>query len=420
MFVDLELWLHGAWHLAGRLEASGDPSRGYLGRVSLEYDYDHAMEHLGEGGSRALSCRYLPSFELWVEEPWPAFVFDVLPAGAARRSMLARLGRPDDRAADWELLARAHHPPGNLRVRPASETAASQHPGFDRAEVIERGPDFVEYAFERGAPVAGSTGAQGDSPKFLLLEDRAGRWHAEGAVGEERIARHWLVKFPRGRHASDLTILAEEARYMELARRAGLRANQPLEHQDGCLFIPRFDRVEGAYLGLETIASLSGIAAYGVPQSKQDSARAVAAYCTEPATELRELLLRDVLDLALGNTDNHVRNTSVLKHPDGRVELSPLYDLAPMILDRSGIPRTGRWGEREAPGGPIDWAGVIDDLVELGADLDSLREGLAAMADYVAALGEHMGELGVSTALARRLERRQASLARDLSRVAGS
>jgi hypothetical protein len=42
------------------------------------------------------------------------------------------------------------------------------------------------------------------------------------------------------------------------------------------------------------------------------------------------------------------------------------------------------------------------------------------MADYVAALGEHMGELGVSPALARRLERRQASLARDLSRVAGS
>lgn len=419
MFVDLEIWADGAWCRAARVESIGDPAAGYPGKVALEYDYDYAMTHLGAGGSRALSCLYRPSFELWVEEPWPAFLLDILPAGAARRSVLGRLAMSDNRGADWALLALAHYPPGNLRVSPEARAVFGEHPGFDRSEVVERGPDFVEYAFERGAPLAGSSGAQGDSPKFLLSEDHAGRWHAEGAVEDDQVARHWMVKFPRGRHETDRLILAAEARYMELARQAGLRANAPLLHEDGCLFIPRFDRRGGERLGLETIASLSRISDYGVTQPLQQRARAVAAHCTDPPTELRELLLRDVLDLALGNTDNHVRNTSVLKFPDGRVELSPIYDLAPMILDRSGIARANRWGEREQ-GGRVDWVGVIADLEERGGDAASLREGAAAMADYLGSLAERMRGLGVSARLIERLEPRHAALARDLAEASRS
>lgn len=415
MHAELDLWVDGAWQLTACLESVGAPSAGHQGRVSLEYDLDYAKDHLNAGGSRSLSCRYPPSFELWIEEPWPAFLFDILPAGAARRSMLARLALPDNRGADWELLSRAHFPPGNLRVRPTHEMARSDHHGFDRTDVLERGPDFVEYAFQRGAPVAGSTGAQGDAPKFLLSEDDVGRWHADGAVDEARIARHWLVKFPRGRHQTDLIILEEEARYMELARQAGLRANAPLLHEDGCLFIPRFDRVDGDRLGLETIASLSGISGYGMTQSLQDSARALAAYSTNPAQELRELLLRDVLNLAVGNTDNHVRNTSVLKHPDGYVALSPIYDLAPMMLDRTGIPRAGRWGEREQPGGRIDWVGVIADLEVLGADPSSLRDGLRWMSEFVASLAQRMTDEGINTRLISSLELRHEQLTRDLA-----
>jgi serine/threonine-protein kinase HipA len=304
-------------------------------------------------------------------------------------------------------------------VRPEEEAAPATHEGFERVEVIDRGADFIEYAFERGAPVAGSTGAQGEAPKFLLSEDHAGRWHAEGALGDAQIARHWLVKFPRGRHESDLAILEEEARYMELARQAGLRANAPLLHQDGCLFVPRFDRDGGERLGLETIASLSGIAEYGITQSLQASARAVAEHCTDPAAELRELLLRDVLNLAVGNTDNHVRNTSVLKHADGRVELSPIYDLAPMILDRDGIPRACRWGEREHHG-RVDWAGVIDDLGTLGADTAGLCEAMREMADFVGSLARRMTEQGIAPALVERLRQRQTDLSRDLGKAGRS
>jgi len=149
VYVDLELWLDDRWQVAGRMESLGNPATGYLGKVGLEYDYDYAMGQLGAGGSRALSCRYPPSFELWVEEPWPAFIFDILHAGAARRSMLARLGRPDNREADWELLAQAQFSPGNVRVRPASDAAPAEHEGFDRAEVIERGLEPLEQSVHR-------------------------------------------------------------------------------------------------------------------------------------------------------------------------------------------------------------------------------------------------------------------------------
>ncbi len=416
MFVEFEIWVEGAWHPAARLEALGEASGGHRGKVALEYDQDYATRFLGAGGSRSLSCRYLPSFELWIEAPWPAFVFDILPAGAARRSIVVRMGWQNTDATDWSLLAGAHYPPGNVRVKREVRDPPLDHEGFTRDEVVERGPDFIEYAFERGAPVAGSTGAQGEAPKFLLCEDRTGRWHAEGAVPEGRVAHHWLVKFPRGRHDTDRIILAEEARYMELARHARLRANRPLVHEDDCLFVPRFDRVGSECLGLESLASLSGISGYGVTQSLQQSARIVARYCSDPAGELRELLLRDVFNLAVGNTDNHVRNTSVLKYPDGRVELSPLYDLAPMFLDREGIPRASRWGDREQAG-RVDWASVVTDLEALGADGHQLRDGLGEMAEVVASLGDRMRGLGADSNLVERLGLRHRDLIRDLARA---
>lgn len=41
-----------------------------------------------------------------------------------------------------------------------------------------------------------------------------------------------------------------------------------------------------------------------------------------------EYLRRDLLNLILGNSDNHGRNTSILRMDKG-VKLAPIYDLAP-------------------------------------------------------------------------------------------
>src|SRR3546814_5894469 len=69
----------------------------------------------------------------------------------------------------------------------------------------------------------------------------------------------------------------------------------------------------------------------------------LAAVATAPGVEVAEFLCREVLNRALRNPDNHLRNTSVQQLPDGTVRLAPLYDLAPMYLDQELITRTCAW-----------------------------------------------------------------------------
>lgn len=125
----------------------------------------------------------------------------------------------------------------------------------------------------------------------------------------------------------------------------------------------------------------------------------------------REFVLRDVLDAALGNTDNHARNTSVLKWFDGRVALSPLYDFAPMILDRRMIPRVSRWADdRDLP----DWNAVADALADT-LDPASTRRWLRGLAPAIAELPATMAECGVPDEVIVRCRERIQRVARDLA-----
>src|SRR3546814_6608685 len=87
----------------------------------------------------------------------------------------------------------------------------------------------------------------------------------------------------------------------------------------------------------------------------------LAAGATAPGVEVAEFLCRDVLNRALRNPDNHLRNTSVQQLPDGTVRLAPLYDLAPMYLDQELITRTCAWN---GPGNEVldDWHAILDHL----------------------------------------------------------
>ncbi|MGH7269102.1 MAG: type II toxin-antitoxin system HipA family toxin, partial [Polyangiaceae bacterium] len=345
-----------------------ESERGVSSPATFEYDLDYLdrMEKaLGARDARAVSCRYPIAYDVPEEVTWPAFLLDVMPAGAARRHWESVLQLPNNASSDWSVLIRgAGNPPGNVRVREAVDAVdVPSHPGFPRSDVLRRREQFVEYARANGAPVSGSTGAGGDAPKFLLREDIKGQWHADGALADSRTRRCWLVKFPRTRDASDRLILRAEAGYHAVAKELGVRTGGDVTWESDCLFMPRFDRIcrkgKVERLGLESLYSLAGVADFGSTIRKERQVDAVARFTTNPETELRELLLRDVLDVALGNTDNHARNTSVLKWPDGRIELSPLYDFAPMILDQRMIARVSRWEDNaDFP----DWARVADAL----------------------------------------------------------
>jgi serine/threonine-protein kinase HipA len=204
---------------------------------------------------------------------------------------------------------------------------------------------------------------QGAAPKYLLTQDRNELWWAEGTLPDDRCQKFWLVKFPRGRNPIDRTILRAERSCLEIARAWGLDCAEGSTWERDCLFVPRFDRIVEAAgvrrLGLESLCSAMGVAEYGARFRHAEICNAIARFSTDPASDLLEYLARDVLNLALGNTDNHARNTSFLKN--GRsIRLSPLYDVSPMELDPEGILRATRWdGENHLR---PDWSLVANTL----------------------------------------------------------
>ena len=80
----------------------------------------------------------------------------------------------------------------------------------------------------------------------------------------------------------------------------------------------------------------------------------------EVESMVQEYLRRDLLNVVLGNSDNHGRNTSVLRQNSG-VCFAPVYDLAPMVLDKAGITRTSRWHVDNEVGGHFRWRGICDE-----------------------------------------------------------
>jgi len=375
-----EIYRGGRWQLAATL-APVDDAAGITSACHFEYDTEYAVDAAGPDTAAAagLSCRYPVDFQLHGLGRWPAFALDILPGGYGRQQWLEQLGLQDGPGADWPLLlAGTAFPPGNLRVAEAvaardfntpvptasgDVVSMKDHPGFPRADVLARKETFVEYAFQHGIYAAGASDVQGVAPKLLLAQDHDGAWHAEGRLADNQVQSHWLVKRPRGDHADDRQVLRNEAAYMRVANQLGLRTYAELEWEDDSLFVPRFDREvrDGEVLryGMESLYSAAGIAEYGARVPHEVLCGAITEHCTEPAEDLVEYVKRDLVNVVMGNKDNHGRNTALLRHDDGRVVLAPVFDFAPMYLDPEGIARVCRWNADIEQAGDPDWAGVI-------------------------------------------------------------
>lgn len=413
MVATLEIYRRGVWRPAAVLTPA-DKQDGLGGACRFEYLDEYAVDCAGSGASAAagLSCRYPADFRLYRLDHWPPFVLDLLPSGYGRRQWLAKLELQDGPAADWPLLMRgAAFPPGNIRVAEAvaakdpnapAPTASGEavpikdHPGFALADVIARGEAFVEYAYQQGIHAAGATDVQGIAPKMLLAEDHGGAWHAEGRLADAEVRSHWLVKRPRGDRAADRKVLRNEAAYMRVAGRLGLEVYSDLQWEEDNLFVPRFDRcvLDGVVerYGMESLYSAAGVAEYGVHVSHDVLCNGIRAYCTEPDTDLLEYIKRDIVNVVLGNKDNHGRNTALLRYETGIVKLAPLYDFAPMYLDPEGIARVCRWpGNAETAGDP-DWGAVVEFFP---AKTGILRAALRDFGCLLRRLPEIMRDSGV-------------------------
>ncbi len=354
----------------------------------------------------------------------------MLPQGFGRRELLRRLDLPErsEEPSDWPLLlCGAGNSIGNLRVKEAAqwlEQRRGPRHGFTDAEVAQRADEFAEYLAAHGLFLAGSSGVQGEWPKLLLTRADDGLLYLDHSLPDERAREHFIVKFGRGRDERLAQILRHEAVYMELAHRLGLRVHAQLMLRQRALFIPRFDRrihQEGVErLGQESIASLTGRVGFEFVPSHDEVCRQLLLRCTDPQAEVLEYLRRDVANLALGNKDNHARNTALQRDFQGRIALTPLYDFAPMYLHPDGIARRIRWEQND--GAQIDWSRVLDAVCEpilgskkpLRLEREALAEGLRAMASVLAEIARDGLAMGMEPDVHQHLKPGIERLAREM------
>lgn len=412
--LTLQIYATGNWLDAMTL-VFAEPQKGFEGPCRFAYKQSYISDHfdyIQSPFARAVSARLPLDWDSVSLKKAPAFLHDIAPAGAAKRFLMARIGqeKPEEVSADLFLLGRSTPAPiGNMRIKESVEALDSRPPmGFRREEVIARDNTFLEYAYEQGAAIGGATGAGGEAPKLLMTEDRAGLLYPDAVLNDAEVAGHWFVKFARNKAGqTDQDILRSEFHYYKALQTLGIEtiaaeglaleeANKP------SLWMQRFDRQvteQGIErLAVESIYSLAGVTTPGSYMNHLDVIQLLAdlwkqAGQVEQVPDLvAEYLRRDLLNKILGNSDNHGRNTAIIRDLNA-FRLAPIYDLAPMVMDEEGVTRTTKWPKDLEVAGEIDWRGVCDALVGIINPADAFErlrqdaDPLLALPDILVASG---------------------------------
>ncbi len=252
---------------------------------------------------------------------------------------------------------------------------------------------------QHGMLSTGTTCVQGAAPKYLLTRDRAGMLHGDAVLRDVDATEHLIAKLARGNSVADGKVLRNEWAYMQVAARLGIRThlNLPTLHGD-VLLIPRFDRIvrEGNVerLHQESVASILGLPGFDIRPSLFEVVAGIRRVVTDPAVETLEFIKRDVLNLAMRNTDNHARNTAV-QIIEGKVQLTPLFDFAPMYLDPQMVPRTLRWYRPGTRVELTDWSEVLKTLSVPNHERLTLARELGRFAEQIEILPDIMKTQGV-------------------------
>lgn len=393
MTAHIEIFNNGKWVRAASIQVFGKD------RCRIEYEADYIFgdnpaplslgmpvefttDRLGEDGQP--------------DRRVPPFLYDMVPQGKGRRYLVNKLGLTDSDDLVLPLLVKgAFNSIGCLRIDEAvafyqdearANPVASQMDGFQINDIVRKSEAFLEHLSLHAMLAAGTTGVQGVAPKFLLTQDKNDQWFADLALADELASKHWLVKLPRGREKADLLVHRNEAAYLRVAKACGLRTNdEPILYGE-MLFIRRFDRqvtTSGLQrLHQESLASAAGLRGFGVTTTQNDLLNALRKHVDNPLEETIEFLKRDVLNFALRNTDNHARNTALQRLPDGVVQLTPVFDFAPMFYDPEIVPRSVHW--RDAKGTRLDgWQAIVESLDIDDAQKAATCQALRAFGDVV-------------------------------------
>ena len=416
--LTLQAYTSGEWLDAMTL-VFVEPEKGFEGACRFGYKTDYVInnvEYIGSPFSKSVSAQLPLDWDSVSLKKAPAFLLDIAPAGAAKRFLMARVGqeKPEGISTDLFLLGRSTPAPiGHLRIKQSFEAVDERSAmGFPRDEVIARDQTFLEYAYEQGAAIGGATGAGGEAPKLLMSQGRDGLLYPDAVLGDDQVVQHWFVKFARNRGTqTDQVILRSEFHYykalhalnIETVALDGLALEEATRPS---LWMKRFDRNVTAQgverLAVESIYSLAGVTVPGSYMNHLEVIQLLARLWTQAGQVdqisdlISDYLRRDLLNKILGNSDNHGRNTSVIRDIDS-FRLAPIYDLAPMVMDDEGVTRTTKWPKHLEVGGEVKWREVCDALRMIG-DPQALFEGLREDANRFLALPDILFTSGLPEA----------------------
>ncbi|MBD5787518.1 HipA domain-containing protein [Cellulosimicrobium terreum] len=413
----LELSLYGT--LAGHLTRRRD------GRVDLTWT-DDATTRWGDG-ARILS-HLLPMTTH--DAPHPARVTawldGLMPEGRARDQMAMEAGvDPEDHIAFFTAYggdtigAAVLRPPGHPHRPPRHREPLDDH---DIARLLREG---VARAGGIGRSEHLTSSLPGMEPKITLVHDQHGWTRADDTTPTTHILK---VARPAGSPTADL--VDTEAASLDLARRTGLTTvDAHVTEFDGerCIVVTRYDRIPGPD-GTDRLHQEDTAQALGIntrdPERKFQHGRTlpsltrIARVLRDDGTRPDPLLALTTFNLAIGNTDAHAKNISLLRHDDGTVHLAPAYDVS-MHLHHDHASRVFAMdvaGERDMD--RLTAQHLVDEGTSWGlprrravrAVAQTLDDLLAALADV-----DRDAHPGVGRHAWRTVERRTADLRRGLA-----
>lgn len=368
--VILDVWLTNPWgerQRAGRLVVAAPDARG-----ALDGAYRYAGEYLRAADGFDLDPVNLPRTAGLhaANDPRSGLhgVFqDALPDAWGKR-LLARL---------HQLPRAAQRPPQLLSLLGAKTLGAlafalpDQTPDPHQGGVnLDRLDALINAAKRIDQPVAEHALAFDEAMALLL---RAGS-SAGGARPKALVAdagQEYIAKFAAPGDRFD--VVALEGASMALARAAGLEV--PTTRVVGvdaekALLVQRFDLspTHGRYHML-SFQSLMGVGDGWYDFNYSDLARPLRRHSYRPREDLTAFFRQAVFNAAIGNTDDHLKNFSLL-HDERGWRLTPAYDLLPNIA--------GNLEHVLSFGPTVGWP-TREQLMALGRQVGLANEGAAQL-----------------------------------------
>lgn len=359
------------------------------GRESASFEY--AAEYLNHPGAYKIS----PELELY-SGPQPGF--GSLPAAFSDaapdrwgRNLIAKAIRENNplrRITELDYL---------LGVSDQSRIGALRFSGPDTESDPQLSPDSSEIPpiIELPRLLAASRLEADDEMSAVKQLLGAGSASLGGARPKAQVRLGddlWIAKFP---HAADQwDVMAFEKLALDLAGSAGISVPETqLVMIDGhpVLLSKRFDRAGGRRIGYQSFMTAL-LKRDGDPADYLEIAEQLSLISDRVSHDLHELFRRVALNIAIRNTDDHLRNHGIVRLRNGWA-LSPAFDLNPNPVSESAIRATSVAG---AIGTEAEIAALVANCEYFDLSRSKAKEVLGEVSAALSRTDEFAGRLGLS------------------------